>query len=51
MVRVCFRPLALALGILGLAHLASADPPARVGRISYISGSVSFRPGSVDEWS
>ncbi len=27
-----------------------ADPPAQVGRLSYVSGVVSFRPGSVDEW-
>jgi hypothetical protein len=26
------------------------DPPARVARINYMSGSVSFRPGSVEEW-
>src|SRR6266567_9439291 len=30
---------------------AQADPPARVARISFISGSVSFRPASIDEWS
>jgi hypothetical protein len=27
-----------------------ADPPSRVGRLGLISGSVSFRPGSLDEW-
>ncbi|HXB73353.1 MAG TPA: DUF6600 domain-containing protein [Candidatus Acidoferrales bacterium] len=26
------------------------DPPSRVGRLNYISGTVSFRPGSVEEW-
>src|SRR5216683_1548845 len=26
------------------------DPPSRVGRLSYRSGSVSFRPGDVDDW-
>src|SRR6266851_2712837 len=26
------------------------DPPSRVGRLSYLSGSVSFRPGDVDDW-
>lgn len=30
---------------------AHADPPARVGRLSFLSGSVSFRPGSLDDWS
>src|SRR2546421_3669870 len=26
------------------------DPPSRVGRLSFLSGSVSFRPASVDDW-
>src|SRR3989442_12725967 len=26
------------------------DPPSRVGRLSFVSGSVSFRPGGVDGW-
>src|SRR3989449_206970 len=26
------------------------DPPSRVGRLSYLSGPVSFRPGDVDDW-
>src|SRR6266446_2863501 len=26
------------------------DPPSRVGRLSYLSGSVSFRPGDLDDW-
>src|SRR5690242_2230099 len=26
------------------------DPPSRVGRLSFLSGSVSFRPGDVDDW-
>jgi len=26
------------------------DPPSRVGRLSFVSGSVSFRPGDVDDW-
>src|SRR5437773_10237335 len=26
------------------------DPPNRVGRLSFITGSVSFRPGDVDDW-
>jgi len=30
---------------------AQADPPARVARVAFISGSVSFRSASVDEWS
>jgi len=27
----------------------AGDPPSRVARLNYKSGSVSFRPGSVDE--
>ena len=26
------------------------DPPGRVGRLSFVTGSVSFRPGDVDDW-
>src|SRR5690348_13357976 len=29
---------------------AQSDPPGRVGRLSYMSGEVSFRPGDVDDW-
>src|SRR4051812_15331374 len=47
------KPLSL-LALLTLAAvplLAQADdPPARVARINYLQGSVSFRPGSVDDW-
>ncbi|MCX6629957.1 MAG: hypothetical protein NTW28_20255 [Candidatus Solibacter sp.] len=28
----------------------SQDPPSRVARLNYMSGTVSFRPGTVDEW-
>ena len=31
-------------------HALWADPPIQVGRISLISGEVSFRPGSLDDW-
>jgi len=30
--------------------LAQTDPPSRVGRLSYMSGDVSFRPGDVEDW-
>src|SRR5256886_15347096 len=46
------RPV-LVLGLvppLHLAALSDQDPPSRVGRLSSLSGSVSFRPGSVDDW-
>ena len=39
----------VALGA-ALAATAAADPPDRVARLSYMSGTVSFRPASVDEW-
>jgi hypothetical protein len=29
---------------------AQSDPPGRVGRLSFMSGEVSFRPGDVDDW-
>ncbi len=29
---------------------AQTDPPGRVGRLSYLSGAVSFRPGDVEDW-
>ena len=29
---------------------AQTDPPGRVGRMSYLSGAVSFRPGDVEDW-
>jgi len=32
------------------ARSAAADPPARVARVSYATGSVSFRPSTLDEW-
>ena len=44
--------------ILGAALLLATpafsdpgDPPSRVARLNYESGSVSFRPGSADDWS
>ncbi len=41
----------MALGVLAGPGTASADPPARVARLNYLKGSVSFRPASVDDWS
>jgi hypothetical protein len=29
---------------------AQTDPPGRVGRLSYINGAVSFRPGDIEDW-
>jgi hypothetical protein len=33
-----------------VARPAVADPPERVARVSFLSGPVSFRPASADEW-
>lgn len=40
----------LALANLCLCSAAIADPPARVARLSFVSGSASFRPAAVDDW-
>ena len=34
----------------GHAGPSQDDPPSRVGRLSFLTGSVSFRPGTVDDW-
>ena len=36
--------------VLGCGALLWADPPDRVGRIDLITGTVSFHPGSLEEW-
>ncbi|GAB4060473.1 DUF6600 domain-containing protein [Uliginosibacterium sediminicola] len=55
------RLLALVLGLLSLLCLVNAapaaereddsPPPARVARLGYIAGNVSFAPGDQDKWS
>ncbi len=43
----------IVLSCLALCLVTSrtlADPPARVGRLNYESGSVSFRPAGLDDW-
>src|ERR1700736_878995 len=42
--------VALTLSILPEA-VAAEDPPAKVARLSYLSGSVSFKPGPLEDWS
>jgi hypothetical protein len=39
----------MAVGLLSAASLW-ADPPARVARLNFITGSVSFRPASLEDW-
>src|SRR2546425_9637006 len=49
--RVVMPALVLALvPTLQLADRSDQDPPSRVGQLSFLSGSVSLRPGSVDDW-
>ena len=38
------------LASAALGGVAFADPPARVGRIAYVEGDVSFQPPQQDEW-
>ena len=49
-----FRPVVLAvLALVALATQAapqSLDPPARVARLNYVRGDVSFRPATLEEW-
>ncbi|MGO4882132.1 MAG: DUF6600 domain-containing protein [Bryobacteraceae bacterium] len=42
------RLLVIAAAAAGV--LAAQDPPSRAGRISYISGTVSFEPAGVSDW-
>jgi hypothetical protein len=44
---MCFVAAVLSLGAAGTAL---ADPPGRVGRLSYLEGTVSFRPAGQDQW-
>jgi hypothetical protein len=46
---ICLSALAFVL-LISAAPLG-AEPPARVGRLNFLNGSVSFRPGELDEWS
>lgn len=43
--------LATVAGMLLWPAAALADPPGRVARLSFIGGSVSLRPASLDDWS
>ena len=47
--KTIFVPMLLA--IAAVSALADAgDPPSRVARLNYLEGPVSFRPGSVEDW-
>src|SRR5262252_1481944 len=45
-----FATCILGLSVTAVVTPAFADPPARVARLSFIGGAVSFRPASVDDW-
>jgi len=47
---VALPALVLALSPAQGPDNRDVDPPSRVARLSFISGSVSFRPGDVDDW-
>lgn len=50
MVRRIGSLAALVTVLAGTVLADAGDPPSRVARLNYLSGSVSFRPGSVDDW-
>jgi hypothetical protein len=47
-VSITYRLLWIPLAGIGL--VSAQDPPTRVGRLSYVGGSVSFQPGGLDDW-
>ena len=51
MTQMRWRNCALLLSTFFLFGIqALADPPARVGRLNYESGTISFRPAGLEEW-
>lgn len=46
----CSMILTAILTAVVSSRALGADPPGRVGRVSYLGGSVSFRAGSGDDW-
>ena len=47
--RTVIFPLFL-LTLSGVVSADPGDPPGRVARLNYLTGAVSYRPGSVEEW-
>src|SRR6266853_4218583 len=47
---LCVLGRVLALAAMLSAGIVLADPPARIGRLSYFSGTVSFSPAGDDQW-
>jgi hypothetical protein len=50
-IAIAARSTLAALLVLGGTLSALADPPGRVGRLSYMEGTVSFHAGDQDQWS
>ncbi len=50
LVALLLTPLAPLSGPRQIALAQTMDPPGRVGRLSYMSGPVSFAPAGVNEW-
>jgi hypothetical protein len=48
--RFAIFALALGVGAAATVAVAQVDPPSRVGRLSQVSGAVSFAPAGEDEW-
>ncbi len=46
----CLLKAAIACLALSVAHAAWADPPGRVGRVSFIDGTVSFKAAANPQW-
>src|SRR5712692_5168298 len=45
------RTIGLAMVLAAMAWAQGGeDPPSRVARLNYLSGAVSFQPGSMDQW-
>src|SRR5437899_3063010 len=46
-------PIVMTMGVLAGAFALAQDaddPPGRAARLSYLSGTVSFQPGGVEDW-
>ena len=49
MCKAKYLAILLAIGAAS-AQTDAGDPPSRVARLNFLNGAVSFRPGSVEEW-
>src|SRR4026209_2910838 len=44
------RRVVVVIGVSAAFLAAQTDPPARVGRLNYMDGPVSFQPAGVNDW-